>query len=82
MEEYVGQLWDKFITGAAEGRSVAAAVALEEVAPSLAIYFRALGGDPGLTITAAQATRHGGRLGPLFEQRGIEVNLHIKLVGC
>lgn len=61
MEEYVGQLWDKFITGAAERRSVTAAVTLEEVAPSLAIYFRALGGDPGLTITAAQATRHGGR---------------------
>ena len=61
MEEYVGQLWDKVITGAAERRSAAAAVTLDEVAPSLAVYFRALGGDPGLTITAAQPTYHGAR---------------------
>ena len=61
MEEYVGQLWDKFITGAAERRAPDAVVSLDEIAPSLAIYFRALGGDPGLTIAAAQATRHGSR---------------------
>lgn len=61
MEEYVGQLWDKVITRAAERRSATAAVSLDEVAPSLAVYFRALGGDPGLTITASQATYHGAR---------------------
>ena len=61
MEEYVGQLWDKVITGVAERRSAAAAVMLDDVAPSLAVYFRALGGDPGLTITAAQSTYHGAR---------------------
>ena len=61
MEEYVGQIWDKIITGAAERRSANAVVSLDEIAPSLAIYFRALGGDPGLTIAAAQATRHGSR---------------------
>ena len=61
MEEYVGQIWDKLITGAAEKRSATAAVMLDDVAPSLAIFFRALGGDPGLTITAAQATYHGAR---------------------
>lgn len=61
MEEYVGQLWDKIITGAAEHRSAGAAVLLDEIAPSLAVYFRALGGDPGLTIIASQPTYHGGR---------------------
>ena len=61
MEEYVGQLWDRLITGAAERRSAGAAILLDDVAPSLAIYFRALGGDPGLTVAAAQATRHGSR---------------------
>ncbi len=61
MEEYVGQLWDKIITGAAERRSAGASVSLDDVASSLAVYFRALGGDPGLTITASQPTYHGGR---------------------
>ena len=61
MEEYVGQLWDRIITGAAERRPGGAGVSLDTVAQSLAIYFRALGGDPGLTIAAAQPTRHGAR---------------------
>lgn len=61
MEEYVGQLWDRIITGAAERRPAGGGVDLDEVATSLAIYFRALGGDPGLTVAPAQATAHGAR---------------------
>lgn len=61
MEEYVGELWHKFITKAAEKRHADAAVTLEDVAKPLAIYFRAMGGDPGLSVTAAPATRHGAR---------------------
>lgn len=61
MEEYVGQLWDRIITGAAERRSAGTGVSLSDVATSLAIYFRALGGDPGLTVMPAQSTAHGAR---------------------
>ena len=61
MEEYVGELWDRFITGAAEKRHAQAAVRLDDIAKPAAIFFRALGGDPGLGISAAPATRHGAR---------------------
>ena len=53
MEEYVGELWDRLITGAAEKRHAAATVKLDDIAKSAAIFFRALGGDPGLGISAA-----------------------------
>ncbi len=61
MEEDVGELWDRFITGAAERRHKQAAVMLDDIAKPAAIFFRALGGDPGLGISAAPATRHGAR---------------------
>ncbi len=61
MEEYVGELWDRLITGAAEKRHAAATVKLDDIAKSAAIFFRALGGDPGLGISAVPAVRHGAR---------------------
>lgn len=61
MEEYVGELWHRFITKAATRRYPEAAVALDDVARPLAIYFRALGGDPGLAVSGARAEKHGGR---------------------
>jgi len=61
MEEYVGELWDRLITGAAEKRHTAATVKLDDIAKSAAIFFRALGGDPGLGISASPAVRHGAR---------------------
>ncbi len=61
MEEYVGELWDRLITGAAEKRHAAVTVKLDDIAKSAAIFFRALGGDPGLGISAAPAVRHGAR---------------------
>ena len=61
MEEYVGALWDRLITGAAEKRHAAVGVQLDEIAKPAAIFFRALGGDPGLGISAAPAVRHGAR---------------------
>ena len=61
MEEYVGELWDRLITGAAEKRHAAVTVKLDDIAKSAAIFFRALGGDPRLGISAAPAVRHGAR---------------------
>jgi nitric oxide reductase NorD protein len=61
MEEYVGELWHRFISGAAENTHTDVAVELDDIAKTAAIFFRALGGDPGLTISATPATRHGGR---------------------
>lgn len=58
MEEYVGQIWDRFITRVAERGNASEVVMLEEVSPTLVIFFRALGGDSGLCITASQSTFH------------------------
>jgi nitric oxide reductase NorD protein len=61
MEEYVGELWHRFISKAADRGHSNMAVELDDIAKTAAIFFRALGGDPGLSISAAPATRHGAR---------------------
>lgn len=61
MEEYVGELWHKWVTRAADQRHEQAAVTLQEIGKTAGIFFRALGGDAGLNLSAAPATRHGAR---------------------
>lgn len=61
MEEYVGELWHKLVTRAADKQHAEAAVSLDEISKTAAIFFRALGGDAGLNLSAAPATRHGAR---------------------
>ena len=56
MEEWVGELWHRMITGVADRRYPQAAVELAQVRTMLGVYFRALGGDGGLQIEAADAT--------------------------
>jgi nitric oxide reductase NorD protein len=61
MEEQVGQLWDRLITRAASRRYPEAAVRLADISQTAGILFRALGGDGGLRVEAANATGHGAR---------------------
>lgn len=61
MEEYVGELWHKLVTKVAGKNYAEASVKLDEISKSAAIFFRALGGDPGLNISATPPTRHGAR---------------------
>ena len=61
MEEYVGELWHKLVTRVADKQHTEAAVSLDEISKTAAIFFRALGGDPGLNLSATPATRHGAR---------------------
>lgn len=61
MEEYVGQLWHRLITRAAGGYHPEAAVRLEDMNRTLSVFFRALGGDPGLRIAPSAQNRHGAR---------------------
>lgn len=61
MEEFVGALWHRFITKAAEKTYPEAAVTLPEMEKTLGILFRALGGDPGLRVAQAADTEHGAR---------------------
>jgi nitric oxide reductase NorD protein len=61
MEEWVGGIWHKFISGAANREHPAAAVKLADVEKTLGMVFRALGGDPGLRVQTATSERHGAR---------------------
>ena len=70
MEEHVGQLWHRFITRAARARFPQAAVQLADISHTLGVYFRALGGDGGLRVDAAEATEHRARRGWLQRMAG------------
>lgn len=61
MEEYVGELWHKLVTRVANKPHLEAVVSLDEISKTAAIFFRALGGDSGLNLSAAPSTRHGAR---------------------
>jgi nitric oxide reductase NorD protein len=61
MEEQVGALWHRLITRAAQRHYPDAAVTLAEIEKTAGLLFRAFGGDPGLRVASAVATRHGAR---------------------
>ncbi|HJV28866.1 MAG TPA: VWA domain-containing protein [Aromatoleum sp.] len=61
MEEFVGKLWHRWVTGTAEGNHPEAAVKLKEIERTAGVFFRALGGNPGLRVAAATVDMHGAR---------------------
>jgi nitric oxide reductase NorD protein len=61
MEEYIGGLWDKLITRVAYSGFPAARVELAQIKAFASIFFRALGGDPGLHLQSGSASSHGAR---------------------
>lgn len=61
MEEWIGGIWDRWITQTARRDHPAAAVHLKDIEKTLGVIFRALGGDAGLRIAAAADATHGGR---------------------
>lgn len=63
MEEIAGKLWDRFVRRLADTRHGDAAVTLAEMSRTAGIMFRALGGEAGVAVKAAQATEHGAGRG-------------------
>ncbi|MFN3984472.1 MAG: nitric oxide reductase activation protein NorD [Rhodocyclaceae bacterium] len=61
MEEVIGKFWHRWITRAAVRHYPEAVVRLKEVERTAGVYFRALGGDPGLRVAAATLDEHGAR---------------------
>lgn len=63
-EEQVGRRWHRWISRGTDSypHHPQAGVHLETVQPSLAVFFRAVGGDPGIQIAAAAARSSGHRL--------------------
>ena len=53
MEEFVGKIWDRFITSSADRHYPEAIVHLDEIRRTAGIFFRALGGEGGLRIENA-----------------------------
>ncbi|MEW6164780.1 MAG: nitric oxide reductase [Pseudomonadota bacterium] len=70
MEEWIGGIWDRWITQTARRDHPAAAVQLKDIEKTLGVLFRALGGDPGLRVAAAADTTHGARLRLLQRMAG------------
>ncbi len=56
MEEFIGKIWHRYITNAADQQFPEAAVGLDEMRHTAAIFFRALGGEGGLRIERALET--------------------------
>lgn len=61
MEEWVGGLWDRFITRSARRDHPQAAVYLSEIEKTASVFFRALGGDAGLRVAPSAEETHGAR---------------------
>lgn len=61
MEEWVGSLWDRFISRAALREFPHAAVELAAVEKMLGVVFRGMGGDAGLRVSPALVEQHGAR---------------------
>lgn len=61
MEEVVGKLWHRWVTRTALGNHPEAVVKLKEIERTAGVFFRALGGDPGLRVAAATEDEHGAR---------------------
>ena len=77
MEQFVGTLWHRLVTRAADTGHGAAAVKLEDIAKPAGILFRALGGDSGLALKAAQATDNAGRRNWLQRLAGSERKIEL-----
>ena len=61
MEEWIGGLWHRMVTGAAGGHHAAAAVRLADMEQHIGVLYRAFGGDPGRRVGGAAADRHHAR---------------------
>ncbi len=61
MEDIVGGWWDKLIRRAAYRGYPQAAVQLVDIEKQAPLFFRAMGGDPALTVKSAVGTAHGAR---------------------
>jgi len=71
MEEQVGALWHRLITRVADNGNRAATVQLNDIAPVLGVFFRALGGDGGLQLEPGEATAWHSRRGWLQRLAGL-----------
>ena len=79
IEEHVGTLWHRLIMRAENKRYPEAAVYLDDIRRSVAIMFRALGGDGALKIESSLATEYAAHR--TWRQRIAASNKHVERSG-
>ncbi|MEJ6007135.1 VWA domain-containing protein [Paucibacter sp. AS339] len=72
MEEWIGQVWHRLISRAADPRHLAAAVNLKQMQRPIGLLFRAAGGSPAIRVGEAQAAQTGGPRGWLQRVAGVD----------
>ena len=77
MEDLVGSWWDRLVRRAAYPGYPQAAVLLDDVAPQALLFFRAMGGDPGLAVRSAVGTAHGARRRWLARLAGTDTHVEL-----
>lgn len=77
IEEHVGQLWDRLITGAASKRYPEAAVHLQDIKKNLNIMFRAMTANGAMQIETAVATQSQARRSWLQRIASPEEKVHL-----
>ncbi|MCV2367471.1 nitric oxide reductase activation protein NorD [Roseateles oligotrophus] len=77
MEEWIGQVWHRFVTRAADQRHLDAAVQLTDMRRSIGMLFRAAGGDAAVRLGEASATQTGGPRGWLQRLGGVDGREHL-----
>ena len=70
MEEWIGQWWHRAITSVAEPARTEGQVSLEEMRRSIALLYRAGGGDAAVRVAPAARSSHGGPRGWLQRLAG------------
>jgi|25BtaG_2_1085352.scaffolds.fasta_scaffold00469_6 nitric oxide reductase NorD protein len=57
MEEFIGKIWDRWLTRQVTSDFTGASVNLTDLQAELTLYYRALGGEPGKTLESADARK-------------------------
>ena len=73
MEEWIGQWWHRIVTKAAEPVRTEVQVTLDEMRRSIALLYRAGGGDAAVRVAPVADSRHGGPRGWLQRLAGSDI---------
>ena len=75
MEEWIGQWWHRIVTKAAEPERTDVQVTLDEMRRSIALLYRAGGGDAAVRVAPVADSRHGGPRGWLQRLAGSDIRV-------
>ena len=75
MEEWIGQWWHRIVTKAAEPVRTEVQVTLDEMRRSIALLYRAGGGDAAVRVAPVADSRHGGPRGWLQRLAGSDIRV-------